>query len=409
MKIWIKLVIGSALGIFLGVVAPQTPGFTAALAWLEQLVLRLGRYTLVPVLFFSLAIGFYQLRKDGKLLATLVKSVLLLAGVCVFVIFAGIAAALVFSPEKIDIIDEVQPEQISINVAASVLELFPGNMFSALFGDGVYLLPLYVFAIFLGMGLSYDKTYSKPVIALIDSLSRIFFHIASFFIEILGFLMIALCAYWSVRFRDALRMDVFGGLIALLSVIAAVLAFVVFPLLLYLLKPRSNPWAVLYGSAAPAIAGFFSGDLNFSLPVLLRHGKENFGINRRSAAFTVAMFSTFCRAGSAMVAAVAFIAIFNSYSRIEISPAEVVSVALNALAVSFLLSRHPGNAAYAALVVLCHGFARDFEEGYLILRPIAFYLVAVGTLIDIMIVSFANYAVARMNGYTEEKTPGRFI
>jgi len=403
------LLIGSAIGILIGFVAPESQRFMEVLAWLEQFVLRVGRYALVPVLAFSLAIGVYELRRNGQFWPMFLKNFLMIAAISAFVILVGVLVTLALSPSRIPIMAEEQLETIGLDVAGGIMELFPFNMFGALAGEGVYLLPLYVFAFFLGMGLSYDKTYSKPVIALIDSLSRIFFHIASFFIEILGFMMIVLSAYWAIRFRGALQMEVFNELVIMLALTAAVLGFVILPLFLYILRPKSNPWAILYGSLGPAIAAFFSGDIHFSLPVLLRHAKESFGVRRRSATLTLAMFSTFCRAGSAMVAAVSFIVVFNSYSSIGISTAEVISIILHAFAISFLLARHPGSGAYAALAIICLGFGRGFEGGYLILRPVAFYLIAVGAFLDVMIASIANYAVARLNGFTEEKSVKQYI
>ena len=53
MKIWIKLLIGSVLGIALGFLLPvNDQHLLPALPWLEGLVLGIGRYALIPVLFF---------------------------------------------------------------------------------------------------------------------------------------------------------------------------------------------------------------------------------------------------------------------------------------------------------------------------------------------------------------------
>jgi len=166
---------------------------------------------------------------------------------------------------------------------------------------------------------------------------------------------------------------------------------------------------ILYGSLGPAIAAFFSGDINFTLPVLIRHTKENFGVRRRSNVVSLSLFSSFCRAGSAMVAAVAFIFIFKSYSRLGISFSEVMSIGVRAFFISFLLARHPGNGAYSALTVLCLGYGQGFEAGCLILKPMMFYLVAVGTFLDVMIASFSTYAIARLNDYIEEKSMKHFV
>jgi len=282
-------------------------------------------------------------------------------------------------------------------------------MFAAVVGDGVYILPLCVFAFFLGMGLSYDRNYTKPVISLIDSFSRIFYHIVSFFSEILGFVMIVLAAYWAVRFNHVLKADVFQDLILLLGIFSLVLGFGILPLFLYFLKPKTNPWTVLYGSLSQALAGFFSGDINFTLPVLFRHVKEYLGVRRRSNAVAVTLFTIFGRAGSAMVAAAAFIVIIKSYSSLPINTAIIVSIAGRALLISFLLAGHPGDGAYTALAVICLGYGGGFEAGYLILKPLAFYLIAIGTFLDVMIMTIGSYAVSKISGFQEDREVKHFI
>jgi Na+/H+-dicarboxylate symporter len=124
---------------------------------------------------------------------------------------------------------------------------------------------------------------------------------------------------------------------------------------------------------------------------------------------TLSLYSAFGRAGSAMVAASAFIVIINSYSSLGVTTAEVISIGLRALAISFLLARHPGDGAYTALAVLCMTYGRDYEAGYLILKPLAFYLIAVGTFLDVMIASFSAFALARLTGFQEDRTLRHYI
>jgi Na+/H+-dicarboxylate symporter len=411
MKVWVKLLIGSLLGIAVGMFLPlEHQALNGALEWLEKLALGLGRYVVVPLLFFSVTIAIYELRTDGQFWSLLLRNFAAIIGITAVVILLGILVTLLFTPGEIPIRVEEQSEAVSLNTGDNVLDLFPSNMLSVLGGSGTFLFPFCVFAFFLAMGLSYDRNYTKQALSLVDSLSRIFYHISSFFSEILGFIMIVLAAYWAVRFHGALRDGIFRDLIILLGVFSVVLGFGILPLFLYMLKPKVNPWAVLYGSLGPALAAFFSGDINFSLPVLLRHAKENFGARRRSNAVSLVLFSTFCRAGSAMTAAAAFIVIIKSYSSLDIPPLDLLSIGVRAFAISFLLARHPGSGAYAALVVLCQGYGRGFiEASHLILKPLAFYLVAVGTFIDVLIYSFASYAVAKTSGFIEEKSPRHFI
>ena len=410
MKVWLKLLIGSILGLILGFFLPSdNQTIIDAMAWLGELAIRIGRYGLVPILVFSLTIAVYELRQDGQFWSLVLKTFLLIVFCSAFVIGAGILATLFFPPARIPILIEEQAEVISLNIAESILNLFPSNMFVAIFGDGVYLLPLCIFAFFLGLGFSYDRHYAKPVISMVDSLSRVFYHIAAFFSEILGLVMIILSAYWAVRFNSVLKAEIFRDLILLLGFFCVVFGFVILPLLLYIIRPKANPWLVLYGSLSQALTGFFSGDINFTLPVLFRHMKENLGARRRSNAVTVTLFALFGRAGSAMVAASAFIVIINSYSSLGIPMGDIFIIAGRAMIISFLLAGHPGNGAYTALAVLCMDYYRGFEAGYLILKPMAFYHIAVGTFLDVKICTFGAYAVSRFSGFQEDKEPRHFI
>jgi Na+/H+-dicarboxylate symporter len=410
MKIWLKLLIGSILGVIIGFLLPYNDQLIVnRLAWLGELAIQVGRYGLVPVLLFSLTIAVYELRQDGQFWGMVFKTLLVIIFSSVFVIGAGILVTLFFHPARIPILIEEQAETITLNTADKILDIFPSNMFAAVMNDGLNFLPLCVFAIFLGIGLSYDRNYTKPVIALVDSLSRIFYHIASFFSEILGLVMIVLSAYWAIQFHNAINAEIFRDLMLLLGVFSVVLGFGILPLFLYIIKPKTNPWVALYGCLGQALTGFFSGDLNFTLPVLFRHVKENLGARRRANAVIIALFAIFGRAGSAMVAASAFIVIINSYSSLGIGMQDIFIIAVSALIISFLLAGHPGIGAYIALAALCQNYGRGFEAGYLILRPIAFYLIAVGTFLDIMICSVATYGISRSSGFQEDKDIRNFI
>ena len=410
MKIWVKLLIGSILGMIIGFLLPNSESVLTTFLWLEKLALGIGRYAVVPVLVFSLTIAVYELRIDGQFWSMVFKNFFFIAVVSFFVIFSGIIATTIFSPDRIPIETIEQHEILSLTVAENIMELFPPNMFSILAKDGIYLFPFCVFAFFLGMGLNYDRSYSKPVISLVDSLSRIFYHIASFFTEILGFLFIVLAAFWAVRFNELLQAKVYMDLIIMLGVFSIVLCFGILPLFLYLLKPKVNPWRILYGFLGPAITAFVSGDINFSIPVLLRHTKENFGIKRRTSALSMSLFATFCRCGSAMVAAAAFIVIIRSYSYLTIGMFDLFTIGFYAFIISFALARHPGEGAFMALAALCLIYGGgEYRTSYLILKPMAFYLIAIGTFIDVMLNAFGTYIIARTNDFIDEKNLVHFI
>ena len=408
MRVWIKLLLGSVLGIILGLLLPESKNLRDALAWLEQLALRIGRYAIMPFLVFSLTIAFYKLRRDKQFWKLILKNLFLITGMSVLVIAGGVLLASAFPIARIDNFEITQTEVLSHSIG-SMNEIIPFNMFRVFSGDGTFLLPVCLMAFFLAIGLGYDHSYCKPVINFFDSLSRIFYHIISFFIEILGFLLIVIAAFWTIQFREVLLTGKFNNLILILAGISAIMILAVFPLFLLIIRPKINPWLLLFRSIGPAITAFFSRDLNFTLPVLVRHAKENFGARRRSSTVSLVLFNVFCRAGSAMVAAVSLIVILKSYSSLGIPFTEIISICTGALLVSFVLANHPGNAAFIALIVLCQKYEQSIEAGYLLLAPLMFFLIAIGTLLDAMIAVFANYAITHTSGLIEDKKPGHYI
>jgi Na+/H+-dicarboxylate symporter len=409
MKLWIKLLAGAVLGLLLGFFLPaDNQTILTITERIAQFAINIGRYAVVPMLFFSISIAVHELRQQGGFWGMLFHAILFVAISAALVISGGILAIIFFPPARIPIIHDEQIEQISLRLVENIIDIFPSNMFQTLVSDSVYLLPVCTLAFFLGMGLSYDKNIMKPVIGLIDALSRVFYHIASFFSEIMGAILIVLSAYWAFRYRTIVQAD-FQSLIILLAVISGVLAVIVFPLLLYFLGNKPRPWLALYSTISSAITSFFSGDIVFSLPVIFRHTKESLGVRRRVNAVTLPFLATFGRAGSAMVAAMSLIVIIKSYSSLGISTADILSIGIRAFVISFLLARHPGDGAYTALAVLCAAYGKGFEAGYLILKPIAFYLIAIGTFLDIMIMNFGVYVVAKASGLQEDKPIRQFI
>jgi Na+/H+-dicarboxylate symporter len=105
-----------------------------------------------------------------------------------------------------------------------------------------------------------------------------------------------------------------------------------------------------------------------------------------------------------MVAAAAFIVIIRSYSYLTIGTSDLFTIGLYALGISFALARHPGEGAFIALAALCLTYGGgEYRTSYLILKPMAFYLIAIGTFIDVMLSAFGTYVMARTNGFIEDE------
>ena len=378
MRIWLKYLIGIAIGLISALVfSPSTVQGQAALDFIVEIAVRFGRYALLPVLFFSVSISFFKLR-DEKLLTK--------ASAWTFgVIFSSLP--------RIPITTEKASEASSFAWQTLITKLFPFSGFESLM-DGAYLLPCFIFAGLAGAGAASDKNASKAAVGLFDSLSKVFYIVLSFFIEIFAVGMIAVMCRWTIDFISAISSGVYNGLIIMLTADLLIVAFIIYPLILRFLCHEMHPYRVLYASICPFLVAFFSGDTNLALALNLRHGKESLGIKRRINAFSFPLFSIFGRGGAALVQAAGFVLILRSYSSLGIPVLDVLWIAGVSFLLSFALAEIPLGGPFAAITSMCILYGRGFESGYLLLKNAVPVICAYAAGIDSLTAMFGSYIIA---------------
>jgi Na+/H+-dicarboxylate symporter len=406
MKIWIKLLIGSLIGLAAGFFIPvQAQGLFDSVS---SVLIGIGRYALFPFIFFSLGIGTSELRQEKRLLRvyfSIFKYLVLSAGLLIII---GTLSVLVFPPERIPITVEADRAFSAVSVIDGLKVIFPRNLFAVFFGSGDFLLPVVVLAFLLGLNMDFDRQLTRPVVQLFDSLSRIFYHLNSLIVELFAIALIAIAAARISHLSHA-ELGMYTQIIIIVTVDVVIVAFGVFPGALYLVGIRENPYRWLYASIGPAIAGLFTGDQYISLGVVTKHGKESLGVPRMVGSAVYPMFAILGRAGTAMVSTVSFILILRSYSSLEITFLQTLWVMFFSFIVSFILGAMPGNGAFYAIFMLCSLYAKGLQEGYLILRTIAPLLVSFGAFIDVLTSAFVSLLIAREENVWTEVEAENFI
>lgn len=409
MKIWLKYIIGSILGIVSAlIISTGNATVLYVVEVLSELAIRIVRYSLLPLLFFSFTIAVFELRDSANLLKTglFTGSVVVITTVLLAVI--GLISVLIKSPQPIPIFVEETTASLSLNIADRFMQIFPYSGFEV-FTNGAFLLPLCVFAGFAGAGCASDKLASKPALNLFDSLSRVSYSVMSFFIDIFSIALIAVSASWMFQFISLLQTAIFRELIIVLSIDLLFVALILYPLLLRITLGKINPYRILYASLASLMTAFFSGDTNATLPVSLRHANESLGIRRRVSSVAMPVFSIFGRGGASLTVIVSFVIILNSYSSLGISFKDMLWIVGTAVSLSFFLGGLPVGAPYIALGILCTLYGRTFEAGYLILKPAAFFICSVATAIDALTSMFGTYFIASKKGMVSHRELRFFI
>ncbi|MDR2897845.1 MAG: dicarboxylate/amino acid:cation symporter [Spirochaetaceae bacterium] len=409
MKIWLKYIIGSVLGIGFCLIFPtENELISKVTTFLSEAALRIGRYALYPLLFFSFTVAVFELRESEKLLKVGLLAAAVITGAAVIQAAVGLGSVLIWNPQRIPMFAEEAVGTLSLDISGMLLQLFPYSAFETMV-NSAFILPLCIFAGFAGAGCAADKAAAKPALNLFDSLSRVSYAVFSFFIDMFAFALIVLAAGWTHQYREMLTTPLFRELVLILVIDFAVIAGIIYPLLLRLILGKINPYRVLYASIAPVVAAFFSGDANVSLGVEMRHVNECLGVRRRISAVTMPLFSVFSKGGTALTITVSFIIILKSYSSLGIPAQDLFWIAGVAILLSFLLGNIPVGGTFIALAILCSLYGRVFESGYLILKPAAFFICAIAAAFDALTHMFGTYLVAQVNAMTTHREVRHFI
>jgi len=395
MKIWIKYLAGILVGIAFALVAPhQNAAFSEITRYIADLAIQFGRYALYPVVFFSFTIGVYELRESKTLfkLGAITAAIIIITAILLTV--TGLVTVLIRNPSRIPIFVEGATETSKLGIMESLRQLFPSSAFEV-FTNGIFILPLCVFAGFAGAGCAVDRDDAKATLTLFDSLSRVSYAVMSFFVDILAIGMIAISVNWLIQFNTMVASRVFTDFMLLLVFDFLLLALVIYPAIIRSLCGKVNPYRVLYASIAPILAAFFSGDANMTLPVNLRHANESLGVRRRISSVTMPIFTVFGRAGTALTVTVSFIVILKSYSSLGIAAGDMLWLMGMSIALSFFLGRFPAGGAYIALATICMLYGRGFEAGYLILKPAAFFICSIAAAIDSLTAIMGTFVIAK--------------
>ncbi|MGP1587516.1 MAG: dicarboxylate/amino acid:cation symporter [Treponemataceae bacterium] len=409
MKIWIKYLIGCALGILAAIFLPNENDIVQkSVSFLTEFAINFGRWTLLPVLFFSMTISVCNLREEQKLFKLSLSLLFFLIISSFALTLLGIIPALIIKLPRIPISVEKILDPTRINILENILKLFPSSGFSALV-DGSFLVPLYILAGFAGAGFSTDKATSKPAFNLFDSLSHICYHIMSFFVDALAIGMVAIVCNWTFQFIQVASTGIYTGFIIMLIGILIVVIAGIYPMVLRFVFKELHPYKVLYASIATILTAFFSMDSNLALVVNIKHSKDSLGIRRRANTICMPVISAFGRGGAACVTAASFVVILRSYTGLGIGFSDVLWIILMSFLFSFTLSSLPIGGPFATITIMCSLYGRGFDAGYLLLKPAIPVICAAAASIDATNAIVGSYIIASKNKWIERKDIKKYI
>ena len=394
MKLWIKFLIGAILGAFCAFIIPvENETVKYLIGFITEIVIRFGRYMIIPVVFCSAITAFNRLRDTKMLFKTGIWTGGVIVASSLILTVTGLLSILIVKLPRIPITVETVSESASLGVGDLIKSLLPYSAFETL-NNGLFILAAFFFAMLVGTASTADPVLFKPVTQLADSLSKLMYNISVIFTEFLSVGMVAVLCSWTIQFRGVLTSGVFAPLILMLLVDFIFIAGVVYPLIIRYLCHDPHPYRILYASVCSVVTAFFSGDTNLVLQLNMRHGKESLGVRRRINGVVHPLFSIFARGGSALVTAISFIVIWRSYSSLSIPFTDILWITAVSFGISFLLGGFPAGGAFVSISVLCMLYSRGFENGFLLLKPAAPIICSFAAAFDALTAIFGSYIIA---------------
>lgn len=395
MRYFYRYIIGVAIGVAIAFVLPRNAGSADELVIVADIALRLGRYVVIPIIFFSLAIAVTRLRRIGTLGKVLRRGTLYALGAAAIASAVGTVVTWVIEPRRLPVIPADRPPVVItswLEITEGILDL---NPFRILVGDPTILLPLCALSFLLGWHFHHDREVAEPAFNLFDSLSRIFYRAGRYILVLMPGLLALVTARTAFLLRDTIDFVRYLPLIGLTALAVFLLVGGIYPLVLWLLGNRRSPWRDVFGIAGAMWGALATGSSLFNYGNLIVHLKENVGVPRRTAAVLVPLGVMFARAGTAVVVAVGMLTIIRSYSSLEITLFQASWTALFAFLISFSLPAVPEGGIATAFVLLGSLYGRGLEEGWLILVPVLSLLMMIASFGDSATTAFITILVSR--------------
>ncbi len=416
----LHIVIGLVLGVVLGGAFPedQHPFAYQLFQFFSRAFIALIKGLIVPLLFSTIVVGVAQtgdMRAVGRMGA---KALLYFEGVTTIALFIGLGIASLIRPgDGLPIDLSVTSSGVTPEHPASgwelALHLFPSNL--ALHWSQGDLLPIVVFAVIFGIGLTRIGARGKNVLELCESVAQVMFQYTDLVMKLTPIGVFGAMAYNVSHMAAGRAIDgeIVSGWPAVAILLAryarlvgslylALIVFLLLVLVPIMLLARISPIAFLRALREPAITAFTTASSEAALPRLLEEVVK-FGVPRRVASFVIPAGYSFNLDGSTLYLVLASLTIAQA-AHIEMT----LSQQLIMIFAFMLTSKGVAGVPRATLVIIaatCGSFGLPGEAGVAMLLAVDTLMDMARTTINVIGNGLASVVIARWEGVFGQEDP----
>ena len=395
MKLWFKYAAGMLVGIALYIVVPKT--LFEAGGFLQQsaeISLRIGYYVFLSLLIVGIPLSVMKLYDEKKFWSIATRSLGYFVLSTFIAALLGILVAHIPAEVRLPLLSDTT-STMPQGLGQRLTDIFPISLGSLGNFSGDLAIPLLVLGFIIGLAMAHDPSAAKPVANLLDSTSRILYTVNTFITEILSVLLIPIMANSLNAVSKSLEGAVYGSFAVILCLSSIAAVFTILPLFAYFALGKMNPFPFLFAFLASTLAALASGNMRFAAGTLMRESAEDLGLNRRHASVILPLGLVFGRVGTAFVTAMCSIFILSSYSPLAGSLPNILLLLFVVPAATIVAGSAIPGGPIGVLALICGIFGKGFENGYLVVAPIALLLSIAATALDLLWVGLSQILCAK--------------
>ncbi|MER2262202.1 MAG: dicarboxylate/amino acid:cation symporter [Psychrobacillus sp.] len=351
-KILWALVLGAVVGVVLNITSPDF--FKTADNYLftplGTIFLNLIKMLIVPLVFFSIAVGVANIGDPKSLGRMGAKAMIFFLCTTALAISIGIALALILQPgssgdfetEAVDYEAAEAPP-----VSETLLGIIPANPIDAMAsGD---MLQIIFFAVFIGLGISYLGSKVESVQRFMEQANELMMFLVTLVMKFapIGTFGLIASAVGKQGF-DALKVMFMYMVVVLLAL--AIHAIVVYGSSMKFLA-KQNPLKVIKEYLPALTVAFSTSSSSATLPVSMEIAQKRLGVPKGISSFVQPLGATINMDGTAIMQGVATIFIAQVYG-VDLTFVQMLTVVLTAVLASIGTAAVPGAGMIMLAMVL---------------------------------------------------------
>ena len=346
-KILIALILSVVAGLALG--EENLPWLKAYIAPIGTMFINLIKMMIVPVVFASLVCGVASLGDMKKLGRIGVKVIFLYMVTTAIAITLALALASVIQPGLgLSLVAEKAPE---IKQAPTIMEvitaMIPSNPVMTM--AKADMLPLIVFSLAIGIGITSCGKKGQPLLSFFDSLAEVCYKLIGMIMSLAPYGVFALLVPVVAANGPKVLLPLFS-VIATVYIGCIIHAAVVYSSITSVLG-KVSPLRFFKGISQAMLIGFTTCSSAASLPVNMKNCEENLGADKSVISFVLPLGATINMDGTAIYLGVCSIFVANVYG-IDLTSAQMMMIVLTGTLASIGTAGVPGAGMIMLAMVL---------------------------------------------------------